>query len=94
MQTANKLENSLTYVANIEEDPFKYLFDKLEKVFSERDCDIFYKVFGINGVEQMKGFEVANEYGVSAGLISQKISKMIKWIREDKDLFERLGELL
>lgn len=94
MQMANKLENSLTYVANVEEDPFKYLFDKLEKVFSERDCDIFYKVFGINGVEQMKGFEVANEYGVSAGLISQKISKMIKWIKEDKDLFERLGELL
>lgn len=94
-QTANVLENSLTYAADVEEDdPFKYLFEKLEKVFSKRDCDIFYKIFGVKGVEQMKGFEVANEYGVSAGLISQKISKMIKWIRKDNDLFERLGEML
>ena len=38
--------------------------------------------------------EIAKEYNVSNGLISQKIKKIVEFIRKDEDLCEMLGQLL
>ena len=75
-------------------DIFEYLCYRLERRFQKRDCEIFYKTFGINGYDDMQCQEIAKEYNVSNGLISQKIKKIVEFIRKDEDLCEMLGQLL
>lgn len=76
-------------------DVFDYLFHRLETEFSERDCQIFYMSFGLNGYEEpMKGIDVAKQFNVSPCLISQKIKKMTSWIRKDTEICEMLQNLL
>ena len=75
-------------------DVFEYLYVRLEEQFDERDRDIFYKSFGLHNEPEMKGKEIAKQFGISEGLVSQKIKKVIKWIRKDTDLCEVLSNLL
>lgn len=73
---------------------FEYIYSRLEDKFPERDCMIFYKSFGLKGYDDMKGKDIAKEYGVSEGLVSQKIKKMTTWIRKDTELCEMLSNLM
>ena len=75
-------------------DVFDYLYTRLEDEFSYRDCEIFYKTFGLKEFDVEKGMDIAKQYDISAGLVSQKVSKIIKWIRKDNELCEQLSELL
>lgn len=75
-------------------DVYQYLYSRLEDKFSERDCEMFYRVFGLKGFDDEKGKDVAKEFGVSEGLVSQKIKKMILFIRGDEELTEMLGNLI
>jgi lipopolysaccharide assembly outer membrane protein LptD (OstA) len=75
-------------------DVFDYLYSRLEDEFSYRDCEIFYKTFGLKEFDVEKGMDIAKQYDISAGLVSQKVSKIIKWIRKDNELCEQLSELL
>lgn len=75
-------------------DIFEYLYNRLENQFNKRDCDIFYKIFGLKTYDVTPNKAVAKEYGVSEGLISQKIKKITTWIRKDNDLCEVLSNLL
>lgn len=72
---------------------YDYLYYRIEKQFSERDCKIFYMSFGLNGFDDMKGKDIADELGVSEGLVSQKVKKIVSFIRKDKDLCEMLANL-
>ena len=75
-------------------DTYEYIYDRLEEQFSDRDCKMFYKVFGLKGFEDTKGKDVAIEYGVSEGLVSQKIKKITTWMREDSSMCEMLQNLM
>lgn len=75
-------------------DIFKYLYTRLENEFTERDYTIFYKVFGLKGYDETSGRVIAKEYGVSEGLVSQRLKKVVTYIRHDKDLCEMLGSLI
>ena len=75
-------------------DVFEYLYYRLEEQFSERDCLLFYKTFGLKNEDEQKGKDIAKEMGVSEGLVSQKVKKMVTWIRKDTDLCEVLSNLL
>lgn len=75
-------------------DVFSYIYSRLETEFSERDCKIFYKVFGLRGCDETKGKDVAKEYGISEGLVSQKIKKITSWIRKDNEMCEMLQNLI
>ena len=75
-------------------DVFEYLYSRLEENFPERERMMFYKTFGLNGEDDMKGKDIAKEFGVSEGLVSQKVKKIILWIRKDQDLCEVLSNLL
>ena len=46
------------------------------------------------GFTDEKGKDVAREFGVSEGLVSQKIKKMVLFIRGDEELTEMLGNLI
>lgn len=71
----------------------EYLFMRLEEKFSERDCQMFYMSFGLNGCDDIKGKDIAKHFGVSEGLVSQKVKKIISFIRKDNDLCEVLQNL-
>lgn len=74
-------------------DVYEYLYNRLDSQFNERDCQIFYMTFGLKGYEDMKGKEIAKHMGISEGLVSQKLKKIISFIRKDNDLCEMLGNL-
>ena len=75
-------------------DTFEYLYGRLEDEFSERDCEIFYRSFGLKGFDDEKGKDIAKHFGVSEGLVSQKIKKMILFIRKDTELVEMMANLI
>jgi len=75
-------------------DVYEYLYSRLEEHFPERDCEMFYRVFGLKGFDDEKGKDVAKRFGVSEGLVSQKVKKMILYIRGDEELNEMLGNLI
>ena len=75
-------------------DTFEYLYGRLEEKFSERECEMFYRSFGLKGFDDEKGKDIAKRFGVSEGLVSQKIKKMIMYIRGDEDLVEMMANLI
>lgn len=75
-------------------DIFEYLYYRIEEQFHERDCKMFYMHFGLKDYEEMKGKDIAKAFNVSEGLVSQKIKRIIKFIRKDTELCEILSNLL
>ena len=75
-------------------DVFEYLYSRLEDQFNQRDRDMFYKIFGLHGYDETYNKDIAKEYGVSEGLVSQRVKKVINWIKQDKDLCEVLSSLI
>lgn len=75
-------------------DVFKYLYSRLEDQFNQRDRDMFYKIFGLHGFDETPNKDIAKEYGVSEGLVSQRVKKVITWIKQDRDLCEMLSSII
>ena len=75
-------------------DVYDYLYSRLEDRFSKRDCEMFYRCFGLNGYDDEKGKDIAKRFGVSEGLVSQKIKKMVLFIRKDEELNEMMANLI
>ena len=75
-----------------EESVFNNLFSTIERKFNARDCNIFYRVYGLNGFEQTKGTELAKEYNCSGTNITLITKKIIKYIRTQKELLEELKD--
>lgn len=74
-------------------DVFEYMYSRLEAKFSMRDCQIFYRLYGLNGFEDMTGVEVAKLYGLSVPSISIINKKIITYIKKDTELCEMLANL-
>ena len=75
-------------------DVFEYLYSRIEDEFSYRDCEMFYRTFGLKNFEVTKNKDIAKLYNISEGSSCQKVMKIIKWIRKDTELCEQLSELL
>jgi hypothetical protein len=76
------------------EEDFKSLYDLLEKKFSQRDCVIFYRFFGLNGYPKVKSKDLAKEFGWSEGNIRNSvINKIIKFLRTNPKSQEILSQL-
>lgn len=74
-------------------DVFEYLYSRLEDEFPYRECEMFYRTFGLKGFDQLKNKEIAPLYQVSEGLVSQKMKKIVTWIKKDTELCEQLSLL-
>lgn len=75
-------------------DVFETLYSKIEDKFSIRDCEIFYRTFGLNGFDEEKGKDIALRYGISRSLVSIKLNNIINFIKKDEELVEILSNLL
>lgn len=75
-------------------DVYEYLYSRIEGVFSNRDCIMFYKSFGLKTYDITTGKMIAQEFGVSEGCVSQRIKRITTWIRKDTELCEMLSNLM
>lgn len=73
---------------------YEYLYSRIDEQFNEKEREMFYMTFGLNGCDVEKNKDIAKKLGVSEGLVSQKVKKIINWIRKDNDLCEMLSNLL
>lgn len=85
--------NAYTPAKFADGDVFEYLYSVLEENFSERDCKMFYMSFGLRGYDDTTGKAIAKEMGVSEGNVSQRIKKVITFIRKDDSICEMLQNL-
>lgn len=78
----------------LDDKKMKPLFDLLEKNFSTRDVDIFYRYFTLKGNKKEKSKDIAKSYGMSEGNIRNSvINKIIKFLRTDKRALNILKQL-
>lgn len=77
--------------------PLEYLCLRLEHAhgITESDRDAFYSIYGLNGYpEDIKLTEYARAHSLSNGRVSQKVKKVLDYIRGDKNLKESLAQLM
>lgn len=58
------------------------LYKLIDKKFSQRDADVFYKFFGLNGQKREKGIDIAKMYNTKSGHISMIVKKVIKYLKD------------
>lgn len=75
-------------------DAWESLFKLIEKVFSTRDVDVFYRFFGLNGRKREKSKDIAKSYNMSEGNIRNSIlNKILKWLRTNPKASEILSDI-
>lgn len=74
-------------------DTMRQLKSIIEKKFSQRDCIIFYKVFGLFGYDDIKQKDIAKELGVTPANINIITKKIISYIQSERNAKELLQEL-
>lgn len=73
----------------------KEIFNILEKKFKQRDLDIFYRYFGLNGYKKEKSKDIAKMYGMSEGNIRNSvINKILAFLKKDPNAMEILVSLM
>lgn len=75
-------------------DVFETMYAKLEENFSIRDCEIFYRSFGLKDFDEEKGKDIAAYFGISRSLVSIRLNSILEFIRKDTELCEMLANLL
>lgn len=73
---------------------WKFVYQKLADNFKERDLNIFYSAFGLNGYKKIKGKELAKKYGIGESAITPIKKKIIKFIKDDKAMWAAFNEIL
>lgn len=87
----NKLSQEATFADGC---TFETLYTKLEDNFGMRECEIFYRTFGLKDFEEEKGKDIADYFGISRSLVSIKLKEVIRYIQNDEELVEILANLL
>lgn len=77
-----------------EDSRWNELIEKLGRVFSKRDMDIFCSTFGLQGRDEVKGKDLAKKYGVSAAAVTQVRNKIINFLKKDKEMQEILVSIM
>ncbi len=77
-----------------EEKEWQKVFKKLESKFSSRDCDVFYRVFGLNGRKMEKTTEVARSLNTYVSNIVRITQNMLAFLKKDAETREFLESIL
>lgn len=93
IRMVNQYKNACTLPNWSDGNIYEYLYTRIENKFKERDCRIFYMIFGLKGYDIYKSKDVAKKFKVTEGCISQRIKIIIQFIRQDSDLCEMLSLL-
>lgn len=70
------------------------VFELLEKKFNQRELDVFYRFFGVNGYKKMKSKDIAKMYNMSEGNVRNSIlNKMILFLKNNSSTFNILSDI-
>lgn len=76
-----------------EEDNWNILYRLIEKTFKQRDVDIFYRYFGLNGYQKEKGKDIAKSLGITPQLVTHIITVMLKQLKKDPKAMDILLDI-
>lgn len=77
-----------------EEKKWNQLFKALEQRFTQKDMDIFYRYFGVNGRKRENGSQLAKDYNTTNQNIQNAyLSKVLKYIRKTPALRDIMQDL-
>ena len=93
VRTVNPLNGVCVVPKWIDGDIYDYLYKRIEANFKERDCEIFYMVFGLKGYDINKSVDVAKYFNITEGCVSQRLRMIINYIKKDSELCEMLALL-
>lgn len=75
----------------------RHSWDELRKLLSstlkQRDLDIFYRFFGLNGYQREKGKDIAKSLGISPALVTGIVKEIIKKLKNNPKAMEILRDL-
>ena len=72
----------------------QHLYKELEMKFSARDCDIFYRTYGLKDYDYEKSKDIARFYNISSASVTIINQKIIAYIKSNETLMDVLSELL
>ena len=75
-------------------DVFEQMRLEIDANCNKTDAYCFYHYFGICGYPEKQVAELAEEFKVTSGRISQRLKKVIDFIKKNEDLCESLASLL
>ena len=84
----------LLTLAPDEEELWDGIWKDIREMFNERDRKIFFLTFGVGGMREMTGKDLAAEMGISPAAITQSRNKIIRKIRKNKELMDKLVEVM
>lgn len=75
---------------------WKSAYARLEEKFGKEDMEFFYRAFRINGHEdeKLKQKELAAEYGLKPSTANIRLHKILKFIKDDKQLLDMFTQIL
>ena len=76
-----------------EEELFKDLFKFIDGKFKQRDIDIFYRYFGLNGYQKEKGKDIAKHLGMSPSMVTAVVNMILNTLKKDKRAMDILMDL-
>lgn len=77
-----------------EGDVLQTLYTTIEDNFSTRDCELFYRRFGLKDYSEFNGSELAEYFNKSQGWVSTRLNKILDFIRKNEELCELLATLV
>jgi hypothetical protein len=75
-------------------DPMELLKTEVDTHCNATDAYCFYSFFGVCGVPEKQVTELAAELNVTSGRISQRIKKVLDYIKSNEDICEAMASLL
>lgn len=72
---------------------YNELYSYLDRKFSKRELDIFYKTMGLKNYDITKGCILAKKYKLSNASITLNNKKILAYIRQNEELLDLLRDL-
>jgi hypothetical protein len=76
-----------------EEELFNDLYKLIDGRFKQRDIDIFYRYFGLNGYQKEKGKDIAKHLGITPSMVTGVVRGILNTLKKDKRAMEILMDL-
>jgi RNA polymerase sigma factor (sigma-70 family) len=87
------IEDPQTNLSKNEEELFKNLYKLIDGKFKQRDIDIFYRYFGLNGYQKEKGKDIAKHLAITPSMVTGVIKGILNTLKKDSKAMEILMDL-
>ena len=87
------IEDADHNLAKGEDELFDDLYKFISGKFKQRDIDIFYRYFGLNGYQKEKGKDIAKKLGISPSMVTAVVNMILNNLKKDKKAMDILMDI-